>query len=728
MDQEPLRRLLHSLRRSAEPAGAAAGDALLLQRFVAASDHTAFELLVWRHGPMVLGVCRRLLPTAQDAEDAFQATFLTLVKRAGSIANGAALGAWLYRVAYRVALRARATLAARARRERPGVEDLPEAFRGDPVVAGDLRDVLDEEVNRLPARHRAAFVLCCLEGKTGAEAARELGCPPGTVSSRVTRARERLRRRLARRGLAPAVVGAVGGDALAAAVPPALAAGTVEAAVSFAAGGAVGGALSSQAVTLAEGVLRAMSMTRLKIAAVLTLVLGILAGVALTRPALDAALAGEARQDVPPVRPPQQKPKEVRKPGPAVVRVATPLPGGLERTTLQECSVQAFDQEDIYPAVAGVLKGQAVDIGAHVKKGQVLAEIDAPLLVLDEKQAAAGVKQVKGQLREGEARIAALKSEVQTARAVILQRQADLASAKANLAFQGRQYQRFKALSEANSIDVRLLDEKEAQRNAAQAQVGAAEAAVGAARAELEVKQSRVAQAEAALEPLQAGLETAEIALEKARYVLGLTKITSPVDGVVTRRSYQNGHYLRTAEQAGGLPLLTVQRTDRVRVVVHVAEQDVPLTEPGVPVDVRISALPGVRLTGYKVSRIGFALDKTTATMRAEIDVPNPRQQLRPGMYGSATLHLKTQPDRLRIPASALIDLGQERKGGPGRVAVYVVRDGKAHLTPIQQGIREDPDVEIVAGLRPSDLVVIHPKGLKGAAVPVEIEKGPAPR
>jgi RNA polymerase sigma factor (sigma-70 family) len=290
MEQEPLRRLLRQLRRLAEPSGAtAASDAELLQRFVARRDHAAFELLLWRHGPMVLGTCRRLLRNPADADDAFQATWLVLVRKAGAVARGEALGGWLHRVACRVALRLRAGLTRRAGRERPLAERLAGPANGLPAQ-DDLRRVLDEELSRLPARHREAFVLCCLEGKTGAEAARELGCAPGTVSSRLTRARERLRRRLTRRGLAPAaggVTATLAGEAWAAPLTEPLVNSTLKAVLAFAAPGA---ALSGPAVSLAEGVLRAMSLTKMKVVLALLLLVGALgSGVALTRRALQAA-------------------------------------------------------------------------------------------------------------------------------------------------------------------------------------------------------------------------------------------------------------------------------------------------------------------------------------------------------------------------------------------------------------------------------------------------------
>ena len=200
MGDERLGTLVRHLRRAVAPGGAVGlRDGELLERFLRERDEAAFELLLWRHGPMVLGTCRRLLRHAADVDDAFQATFLVLLRKARSVTRGEALGAWLYRVAYRVALRARSVARRRAQHERPGL-DAAEVPAPPAPPWDDLRPVLDEEVSRLPARERSAFVLCYLQGKTHAEAGRELGCPAGTVSWRLARARERLRRRLARRG------------------------------------------------------------------------------------------------------------------------------------------------------------------------------------------------------------------------------------------------------------------------------------------------------------------------------------------------------------------------------------------------------------------------------------------------------------------------------------------------------------------------------------------------
>lgn len=270
----PVRTLHEMIRRLRGAATAAraggATDAQLLDRFASSGEQDAFELLLWRHAGTVLGVCRRLLRDEADAEDAFQAAFLVLAKKAGTIGRGESVGGWLYRVAQRVALRARASAAARAVRERPLGQAEPRAGEpgpADEAAWAELRAALDEQVERLPGKCREAFVLRCLAGKSAEEAARELGCTPATVESRLARARQRLRQRLAAKGAAPAVT-----------LQGALIVSEVGAALAAAGRAAAGGSVSPRAAALAQEVMRAMTMTKLKSAAVLLIVSSVLAG------------------------------------------------------------------------------------------------------------------------------------------------------------------------------------------------------------------------------------------------------------------------------------------------------------------------------------------------------------------------------------------------------------------------------------------------------------------
>src|SRR5215831_5704356 len=232
-------------------------DADLLARFLAHRDEAAFELLLWRHGTMVLHLCRDVTRDEHAAEDAFQATFLALVRKAASIRSRESLGAWLYQVAYRVALRAR-----RSERETVNLDavDDPEARElPDEIELRELRPLLHEEVQRLPAKYRTPIVLCYLEGLTHEETARQLGWPKGTVAGRVARARDLLRKRLARRGVSlPVALSALAlaPGAVSATVPAALVQTTLRAGLLVAAGESAAALVSAQVLALSRGVIR----------------------------------------------------------------------------------------------------------------------------------------------------------------------------------------------------------------------------------------------------------------------------------------------------------------------------------------------------------------------------------------------------------------------------------------------------------------------------------------
>lgn len=253
-------------------------DAQLLERFLRERDEAAFELLMWRHGPMVFGVCRRVLHHTQDAEDAFQATFLTLARKAATIGKRESLSGWLYMVAYRIALRARTRGARRGQKEKP-LEELPiDPHSCDPADATawrELRRLLDVELSRIPEKYRTAFILCHLEGKTCEEAAEHLGCPRGTVQSRVGRARERLRSRLTLRGWVPGSASLIDlveeQAAPLSAVAPALVYTTVHAALLVTLGKVLAGVVPSAVVDLMNETVSAMRLRRLLYLALLTL-------------------------------------------------------------------------------------------------------------------------------------------------------------------------------------------------------------------------------------------------------------------------------------------------------------------------------------------------------------------------------------------------------------------------------------------------------------------------
>jgi RNA polymerase sigma factor (sigma-70 family) len=246
-------------------------DGQLLGQYISRSEEAALAALVQRHAPMVWGVCRRILRNHHDAEDAFQATFLVLVRKAASVVPREMVANWLYGVAHQTALKARATTAKKRGREKQ-VTQMPQPAVTEPDLWHDLQPLLDQELSRLPDKYRVAIVLCDLEGKTRKEAARQLALPQGTLAARLARGRVRLAQRLARHGLA------VSGGSLAAVLaqnaagaPSPLMFSTIKAAGLFAAGQAAVGLISAKVTVLTEGVLKAMLLTKLKIATALLL-------------------------------------------------------------------------------------------------------------------------------------------------------------------------------------------------------------------------------------------------------------------------------------------------------------------------------------------------------------------------------------------------------------------------------------------------------------------------
>jgi RNA polymerase sigma factor (sigma-70 family) len=280
--------VLQRLRRVAvrsEAAGLAESE--LLERYLTRRDQSAFEVLLQRHTAMVLGVCRRILGNEADAHDAFQATFLIFVRKAGSIRPRALVGNWLHGVAHKTALKARAMNGLYQAKLRQAATQ-PREVNAD---REELLALLDEAINRLPSRNRAALVLCELEGRSLKEAAQHLGCPLGTVASRLARARMLLTRRLARQGaaLAGAGLSLLPAPSASAGVPHSLLVSTTQAATAVAAQPAAAATVvSAKVVALMEGVLKAMLLTKLKMVALVLLATALVGGWLLSRGAQGA--------------------------------------------------------------------------------------------------------------------------------------------------------------------------------------------------------------------------------------------------------------------------------------------------------------------------------------------------------------------------------------------------------------------------------------------------------
>jgi RNA polymerase sigma factor (sigma-70 family) len=377
-----INRLLHTVGRD----GGQLSDAQLLERFAQNGDEAAFESLLWRHGPMVLGLCRRVLRHRHDAEDVFQATFLVFFRKARSIRRRDCLPSWLYKVAYRIAVRARAQARGRPREGSP-VEALAAPDEPDPFFAADLRPVLDDALSRLPEKYRAPLVLHYLEGKTVQQAAEELGCPAGTVSGRLNRARDLMRRRLSRRGVvlsAALVPAALSRAGEAAALSIGLASATRQAVGVLAGKSAQAGAASAAALALAESAMRLLPVARWKIATLALLVVGLVG--------LGAGLAGRRQETAelaanlpePPVSGDvPRRASEVRPP--AVAPDEDPLPQGARaRLGSQRFAyggtIHALALSPDGTTVAGVGQGNALVFwGPATGKRQLILPAQGPL-------------------------------------------------------------------------------------------------------------------------------------------------------------------------------------------------------------------------------------------------------------------------------------------------------------------------------------------------------------
>jgi RNA polymerase sigma factor (sigma-70 family) len=250
-------------------------DGQLLDCFVSQHDEAAFAALVRRHAAMVWGVCRRVVGHAQDTEDAFQATFLVLVRRAAGIRPREQVGNWLYGVAHRTALKARSSSLRRRSKEKQ-CDPIPEAAMSAPEVNHDLQGWLDQELSLLPDKYRLPIVLCDLEGRTRRDVARQLKVPDGTLSNRLAAGRRMLARRLLRHGISLSA-GSLAAALLAESARAAVPGGLVLAAIRAAAESAPSDVVPTSVVALTEGVMKAMLLKKLKLTAVVLTLLGALA-------------------------------------------------------------------------------------------------------------------------------------------------------------------------------------------------------------------------------------------------------------------------------------------------------------------------------------------------------------------------------------------------------------------------------------------------------------------
>jgi len=402
------------------------------------------------------------------------------------------------------------------------------------------------------------------------------------------------------------------------------------------------------------------------------------------------------------------------------VRVAAiaPQTGGVVRTTKLPCSAYWHDSAKLVAKVSGYLDQLNVDIGSRVKTGDLLATIDVPELEEDVILANADLNYQLAAVTQVEARKKSAIAEHHAAEAAVVKAEADVERWTAEITFRQKEYRRLQALSATSTVQEAVVDEKLFQLQSVQAAKRSAETVILTAREQAAAAAARVELADADLAVARMQTQISEARLKKAKLFASFAKIVSPYDGVVTSRKYHPGEFIRAADKAVGEPILTVGRTDLIRVVVHIPDREVPYTNPGDPVVIEFDTLPGHQFEG-KLTRIAYSEDIRTRTMRAEVDLPNTENLIVDQMYGQIEIQLQAASKTLSLPSVCLVG---DLKDGKGNV--FIVKDGVVHLQPVSVGLHDGIRVEILDGLSPQDLVIVRPPaGLsEGTAVSVDMK------
>jgi len=371
------------------------------------------------------------------------------------------------------------------------------------------------------------------------------------------------------------------------------------------------------------------------------------------------------------------------------VQTTQPKKVTLRRSTTQPATVRGYFEAELHAKVSGYLKSVSADIGDAVKAGQVLAVVDVPEMVK-------GYESREAEVARQESVRKQYRAAVEVARARIEQARADAGKAKAEADAVTLEFERIQSLVKTKAVTQRLADESQSRKLAAEADLASVKASEVVAKANLTAAEADAAGADAAAIVARKRLEEMEVLMQYAT-------LKAPFDGVVTERNVDPGDLVRNAENAAavGKPLFGVAQVDRVRVRVPVPERDAIHVNVGDAVEFTCRAL-GSEIIKARVSRVARRLDPKTRSMLVEIDLPNDKGRLLPGMYGSVTIMLDEKPDTVVVPSGSIRfnDDGSES-------VVYVLQGGNkiAHV-PVKTGYDNGNDVEILSGLEGSERIV----------------------
>lgn len=381
-----------------------------------------------------------------------------------------------------------------------------------------------------------------------------------------------------------------------------------------------------------------------------------------------------------------------------VVQAGKPVRKSLTLTTTQPARIAPFESAPMESRIAGYVSEVLVDVGDKVTKGQTLVRLSAPEIEAELNQKRALLEQAKAEVRRAGAGRSAAEVNVRTAGAKVVQAEAGIRRVDADATRWKAELARLEKLVAGGSINAQLLDETRQKLAAAEAARDEAAAAVEVARASVLESQAEVVKAESDLVAMEALVRVAEANVAHAQAMTSYLTIVAPLDGVVTKRQVDPGHFARPATGTAA-PLLTVARVDKLRVFVAIPESEAASVDLGDPVTLEVKALRGAEFSG-RVSRTGFAVDPTTRALETVIDLEQPGE-LRPGMYAMARLTLTDRPNVLTLPATAVVRQGKE-------AFCNRLLDGRAVKTPIQLGIQVADEWEIVGGLQETETVILN--------------------
>jgi HlyD family secretion protein len=724
--RSPLRRLYD--------AGTAVGltDGQLLERFATRRDEgaeLAFAALVERHGAMVLRTCRGILRDHHDAMDAFQATFLVLARKGGSLWVLDSIGPWLHRVACRAAVRARNTTARRRAVEKGATEMAGAEDGGD---RAEIASIIHEEIDRLPERYRAPVVLCDLEGRTCEQAARHIGCPVGTVASRLARGRVRLRDRLRRRGLAPgagAVVVLPKGPGLLESIPPGLVDSTAAIATRFVSTRAV---LHGTAVSIAREVLGSMAISRTWKAASIVLALGASASGVVSF-AVRGGTVAEPRSDDPPAH---------ARAGDDTFSAVKP--GKLSVVVQERGNLEASRMATVINEVEG---GATIiwilPEGSKVTKGQPICELDSAVL-------RDRLRSEQTSVRDAEVAFRVAKISREVAEGAVKEYQEGVYPTDRMIA-SGEIARALLAIATAQEQLKRTRTARERLNSILSAQGGAktsadvmaelaledradvAEAALGRERTALEIGQNKLESLEKFTKDIMLNRLRADV--EKARHLelsgknaweLGRSKeerlerqiascrIVAPADGILV---YANGppHFsgkpgllieegatVRERQVLFTIPDLAAPM--RVNTKIHESQVDRLVT--GQRVRVKVDAFSDLTFDGV-VDAIAPLADAPSSfgsnakSYTAYVNIVKAVPSMRPGMSAAVEILVADLPDAISVPVAAVAYYDEK-----DHVAVKAP-DGKIDWREVTLGVSDGKRVEVKSGLKPGDNVAV---------------------